>query len=414
MHVFHVRSSSSRAAVVVLLAALSIPLQIGAQETPPPGLMEVEIARSRACVGALERLEDLGMRLEPLARSAERLRALNQAIALEDAAEVEPFDESDPVESAVRDWFVADAELGSRYAETQDSLLIVRREEAKSAIRQRLQEAMESLRVRAESEAVDAEEIETAAVPCQGVLLVRSAVLEGCGATSGESLLCQAVADTTRSGPFRFVDSPEDLWDVEELRPWTDPTPLQVTPDGSLVGARTVARSRLGNIVVAVAFSPIIRERAQLDSTQAAEFDANLDSLGFSFDDPRFVMTPAFELQVSLPAPIGGETHYLLHFGDVAAPEILWSAEAGPGGVIQAAVPLSGADLNKFQAGQPLSFTAVAMKAPPEEGAAPEGEFVFSLAIAPVNQQRAATGLLSYMAGGALAEDLKRIIPPLG
>jgi len=400
---------SNAFALVALIVLVLVPSVLRAQETPPAGLAAVENARSRSCVGALGRLGDLNMRLEPLGRRAARLRALNQAIALEDSAQVAPLDTSDAVEAAVQRWFVTDAALGQRYAETRDSTINDQRASAKADIRQRLQQDMDSLRTRAEAESSDAQEIQSAAMPCQGAVLVRPVVLEECRATSSGSQVCAAAADTVKGGLYRFVDRPEDLWDIEELRPWTDPGPLQVTQDGSLVGARTAARSRLGNVVVAVALAPMIRERNQVDSVQAAEFDANLDSLGITFDVPRFVMAPALEIQVNLPAPIGGETHYLLHFGDPASPDVVWSVAAGSGGVVQAMVPLTGADLNKLQAGDPLSLTAVKMNGPPAEGQPPQADFVYSLSIMQVNEARATTALLGYMVNGGLAEDLARI-----
>jgi len=400
----------SNAFAPVAFAVIAIlPSAARAQDTPPPELAAVENARSRSCVGALGRLGDLNMRLEPLGRRAARLRALNDAISLEDSTQVTPLDTSDAVEAAVQRWFAADATLGERYAETRDSTLIDQRSAAKDAIRQRLQQDMDSLRSRAEAESTDAQEIQTAAAPCQGAVLVRPAVLEECQATSSDSQVCAAAADTAQGGLFRFVDHPEDLWDIQELRPWTDPGPLQVTQDGSIVGARTAARSRLGNVVVAVALAPMIRERDQVDSAQAAELDANLDSLGITFDVPRFVMAPALEIQANLPQPIGGETHYLLHFGDAASPDVVWSVPAGAGGVFHAMVPLTGEYLNRLQAGDPLSLTAVKLNGPPAEGQPPQADFVFTVGILQVNESRATSALLAYMVNGGLAEDLKQI-----
>jgi hypothetical protein len=394
---------------MIAVTALAGAQALGAQDAPPPALTEVENARSRACVGALERVGELNRRLEPLGRRATRLRVLNQAIALEDSTEAAPFDAADPVEAAVQAWFERDVAMGRRLAESGDSTIAAERQEAKTAIRQRLRDEMDGLRTRAEAESTDAQEIETAAMPCQGAVLVRPAVLEECRVTSSDSEVCTAAADTAQPAVFRFVDDATDLWNIEELRPWSDPTPLQVAPDGSLVGARSAARSRLANVVVAVALAPLIRERAEVDSAQAAEFDANLDSLGFTFDLPRFVMAPALEVQANLPAPLGGETHYLLHFGEPDAPEIVWSVPAGTGGVIQAVVRLAGADLGKLQAGRPISLTAVKMAGPPEEGQPPQAEFVYTLSLLQVGESRAATALVDYMAGGGLAEDLRRI-----
>lgn len=413
-------------AFVMAVPAVGLPSPIHAQEVPsadttsaqpggpPPDLARVENARSRACVGALGRLGDLNKRLEPLNRRAARLRTLYQAIALEDSTQAAPFDASDSAEVAVRRWFAADGALGKRYAATEDSTIIPQRAQAKDSIRQRLQAEMDGLRAEAEAESGDANEIESAALPCQGAVLVRPAVLDECRATASDSQVCAAAADTTRGGLFTFVDRPADLWDIEQMRPWTDPGPIQVTQNGSLVGARTAATARVGNVVVAVALAPLIRERAQVDSTRAAELDANLDSLGFTFDVPRFVMAPTLEVQANLPAPLGGETHYLLHFGGPDHPDIVWSMAAGEGGVVQAVVPLGGAELNKLQSGEQLSLTAVRMEATPTDGTTPEAQFVYSVGILQVNEARAAEALLDYMAHGRLAEDLKAIAGQTG
>lgn len=401
-------------AFVTFALTLGLAPALRAQDAPPPALAQVENARSRACVGALDRLGDLNVRMEPLARRAARLRALADAIALEDSTQAGPFDTSDPTEAAVQAWFDEDMAMGQRMAETGDTTITGARAEAKAAIRQRLQDDMDSLRTKADAESAGADEIQAAALPCQGAVLVRPAVLEACRASSSDAQVCAAAADTTQRAPFRFVNAPEDLWNIEELRPWTDPGPLQVSRDGTLVGARTAARSRLGNVVIAVALAPIIQERGQVDSTRAAEFDANLDSLGFTFDVPRFIMSPALEIQANLPAPIGGETHYLLHFGDPSAPQIVWSMPADSGGVVQAVVPLTGDVLGKLKAGQPLSLTAVRMSGQPTEGGPPQAEFVYTVGLMQVGEARAASALVDYMAGGALAEDLKRITSSAG
>lgn len=374
----------------------------------------VELARSRSCVGALGRLGDLNLRMQPLAELANRLRQLNQAIALEDSTQAAPFLPADPLESAVQDWFVQDLALGTRFAATADTSITAQRTAAKDRIRKRLTDAMDGLKTRADSVGADAQAIDSAAVPCQGSVFVRPAVLDECSKTGSDAQLCAAAADTTKNGLFRFVDAPEDLWDIEEYRPWTDPKPLEVTPAGGLGGAQSSARARLGNVAVAVALVPLIQPRTELDSARAAEWDANLDSLGVKWDVSGFVMAPALEVRANLPAPVDGETHYLLYFGEIASPDVVWSAAAGSGGLVQATVPLTGADLNKLQAGEQLSFTAVKVASPPAEGQPPKGEFVYGLSFTNVNQARATGALLGYMTTGQLAEDLKKIIPPTG
>ena len=93
-------------------------------------------------------------------------------------------------------------------------------------------------------------------------------MIEACQSVS--SALCDAAASGD-SVSLGFVENAADLWDMQEIRPWTDPGPLGFGPDGSLMGARTVAQARLGNIVLVVGLAPLIRERAQLPEEEAAE-----------------------------------------------------------------------------------------------------------------------------------------------
>jgi hypothetical protein len=385
---------------------LSLPATAGAQDAPPAGLEAVELARSAACVPALARMDELDAALSPLFARVDRLAGLDRAIALEDSSDVAPFDRADPVEAAVQDWFVADGVLAQRYVSEGAESIQEERTQGREAIRARLQEALDGVRAEAEGPLTDADEIRAEAQPCQGAVLVRSAVVEACQTIS--SALCDGVQSVDPGQPFQFVENAADLWDIQQIRPWTDPEPLGLAPDGTLMGARTAAQARLGNIVLVVGLAPMIRDRSQVPDDEAAEFDANLDSLGISFDHPRFVMAPALEVQSNLPAPLDGETHYLLHFGEVTEPDILWSARAGTGGLIQAVMPAPGAVLGALQAGAPVSLTAVRMP----EGETTDAEAVFSLQLTPVNQSRAVNALLGYMVGGQLSQDLMVLVPP--
>ncbi|HSM59808.1 MAG TPA: hypothetical protein VK849_03380, partial [Longimicrobiales bacterium] len=198
---------------------------LAAQEaTPPSGLAAVEAARSRACVPALARLAELNVALEPYARGAERLRALDRAIALEDSTVVAPFDTSDATERAVREWFLADLALARRYVAERDEAIQEERSAKRRAIRETLQAAMDSLRTGVEGRVESVEEVESSAQQCDGAILLRPAVLEACGQTV--SPVCDAARAAVPGGPYRFVEAAEDLWDVEELRPWSEPGPL--------------------------------------------------------------------------------------------------------------------------------------------------------------------------------------------
>ncbi len=390
---------------IILLIVFCLPANVGAQDAPPEGLEAVELARSAACVPALKRMQELDAALNPLFARVNRLGALDRAVALEDSSDVVPFDGADPVEAAVREWFVADGVLAQRYVSERDESIQDERTQGREAVRARLQEALDGVRAEAEAPLSGADEIRAAAQPCQGAILVRSAVVGACENVS--SALCDA-AQSVDPGQLRFVEEASDLWDIQEIRPWTDPEPLGLAPDGTLMGARTAAQARLGNIVLVVGLAPMIRERSQIPEEEVAGFDANLDSLGISFDHPRFVMAPALEVQANLPAPLDGETHYLLHFGGVTEPDVLWSAQAGSGGLVQAVMPAPGAVLGTLQAGEPMSLTAVRMS----EEAGSDAEAVFSLQLTPVNQSRAVNALIGYMVSGQLSQHLMALVPP--
>lgn len=388
-----------------LILALAWPAVASAQDTAPPGLAEVEVARSTSCVATLGRMAELDAELEPFARRIQRMRELANAVVLEDSTGVVPFDAADPMDSAVRSWFSEDGALALRYVDAPSDSLLEERRAGRERILQVLRDEVAAVQARAGAPMSEAAEVDAAARVCQGAIFVRSAVLEACETT--ESPLC-APAARTEAGSFQFVEDPEDLWDIEQFRPWTDPERLGRAPDGTLAGARTVARVRKGNVAISVGLSPIIRARSELTPEQIAEFEANLDSLGFQFDHPDFVMAPALDVAANLPDPIGGETHYILHFGEVTSPQVIWTLPLETGGYFQRAIPAPGPVLARLQEGAGLTVTAI--RAPEEEGG--EAEAVFSLAVLTVNQTTAVSALLGYMSGGGLSADLTALVPP--
>lgn len=404
-----------------LVLALVLPLQasVAAQETPPseaaPTDMEApperlaafELARSRACVPALAMLADLDVRLEPLHRRADRIQRLADAVALEDSTRAEPFDGSDPLEAAVLQWFAADLELALEYVSGGSEDVQERRTRAREEIRQRLLDALDAVGAEARDMIETAGDVDAAAAECEDAILVRSAVLEAC--ESAESPVCDEARSGEPGGRYGFVDAPEDLWDVEEYRPWSEPSPLQRTPEGGVGGARTGTLSRRGNILLFLGLEPMIRDRSSLSEEEAAGFDANLEALGFEFEDPRYVMAPALTVRLNLSEALAGETHYLLHFGDLSDPanDVIWTgAPEGPGPIL-ATFPASGAVLQALSAGDDVSLTAVRLN----EGG-DEADALFTLGVTSVGQARSVSGLLSYMAAGAFARDLRALLPP--
>ncbi len=380
-----------------------------AQDSVPADLAKVELARSRDCVVPLSRLEALDQRMAPEAQRFNRLQALVKAVALEDTSIVSTLRPTDPVEAAVRSWFKEDDRLAVQIVATGADSLRQARQTARDSIKALLGRSIQTLQSEAQAKADTAhmQDIEAAAAPCAGMIFVRSAVRAACDTI--ESELCRvAAADSAKpEDPYRFVDSANALWGMQQFLPWSDPTPLQVGPGGQLVGARTQARARQGNVVVNVAFQPLLQPKARLDSAQVAEAEANLDSLGFKFDHPDFVMTPALSIQMNLTQPLGGETNYVLYLGSLTGSNVLWTTAAGGGAPVHAVIPLTATDLKKLEQGTPIGLAAV--KVPKESDA--KAQAVYNIDLLPVNEGQAVSALVDYMSG-KLSEDLKTLVPP--
>ena len=393
-------------AAISLLSLLLLPLALEGQEEVPARLVEVETARSRSCVESLTRLSELDAALDPYARRLDRLNTLGLAVSLENPQEATPFDREDPLEDAVARWFAVDSALSVRYVEDPQDATREERREARNAALERIRSTMREVSAEAQEKAMAGADIEAAAQPCLGAVLVRSAVLEACGDAS--SPVCEAARANEPQEQIRFVDNAADIWDVEEYGPWTQPGPIQLTPDGGLAGARTSARARRGNVSFHISLAPLILARDELNEEQITNYLANLDSLGFTFDHPLFVMAPAMEIQVNVPPPLGGETHYILHFGDLSGDDVIWSVEAGTAGLMQALLPADPVDLARLRAAEQVSLTALRIP----EGEDAEAELVFTMALLQINQDASVGNLLAYMAGGRLNDDIKTIIPP--
>ncbi len=400
----------------LLLGGLAQPGTLQAQEMElpvPSGLASAELERSRACVPVLTRLATLERELEPLAERARRLGALNQAVGLEDRDRVEPLDPSDPMEAAVADWFQRDAELAERYADSGDEAVRDERNRLRQEIQGRLRETFEAVNEQAGTRLEEELDLGEMALGCDGAVLVRSAVVEACQGV--DSPVCTEAREAGAPGRFRFVEAPEDLWDMEQLRPWTDPTPLLPSPEGGLGGGQTGTLLRRGNLTLVLSLETILQDRSQVDPEEAAEFDAHLEALGIPFDDRRFVMTPALAVAFDTPGRLGGETHYLLHFGDLSDPpsQVFWSVPATGDGPIQALFPAPGWVLAQLADGAEVSLTAVQLpEGDPVEGEAMEADAIFTMELTSVGQPPAVGALLAYMVSGEMAEDLARLVPP--
>ncbi|MDZ7778827.1 MAG: hypothetical protein U5R14_02680 [Gemmatimonadota bacterium] len=365
-------------------------------------MARVELERSRQCVEVIARIEALETELEPLANRSQRLMDLSNAIALEDRASVEPFDTTDPVEADVAEWFDRDQALAERILEEDDEALVEERAARRQAIKQTVSEAVTSLRREAEEKIAAAGDLTTSVGGCDGAILLRDAVVEECENTS--SPVCEPARDPSLDSPYRFVNAPSDLWEVEELRPWTSPTSLGVREDGQVGGARTVGYARSGNVTLTAAFSPLLGSRDDFTPEQLDRFQSIVDSAGFEFDHPDMAFAPALTIQATVPEPLAGETLYVLHFDGPEDADVLWTGPAGTGDAVEATMPLSPTHLGRLGSGHPLRFTAVV-----EDGDGGEGEVAYSIQLTSLNQSSATRSLMGYMSG-QLSEDLDALM----
>ncbi|MDA0312933.1 MAG: hypothetical protein O2992_12555, partial [Gemmatimonadetes bacterium] len=102
---------------VAVASMLWIPSRATAQDAPV-GFGNLEMARSRDCVGVLTRMDVLNATLQPLGVQAERLRVLTEAIALEDRDIMPSLDQTNAVEAAIHAWFVADGLLAQSFLDS--------------------------------------------------------------------------------------------------------------------------------------------------------------------------------------------------------------------------------------------------------------------------------------------------------
>lgn len=371
----------------------------------PSHFQDVETARSRDCVPVLTRLSDLDEQLAPLAQRSQRLLAIGQAIALEDHSVVDSLHVSDPVEKQVQDWFTRDGELAQQYVEHPSPQLLEQRAAGRDAIKKAVSEALDSVQTRADRTIDATGDLRSKVGDCSGAVLLRPVVQQAC-ATSGSSPVCQAARDTTvKNGPFRFVDSAEELWGIQEFRAWSAPGPLQVDPNGQLAGARTTGLTRAANVVVSVTFRPLLRRRTDLTAAETERARALTDSLGFGASHPDFVFLPALAIQASLPTALDEETRYIFHFGEPENALIVWAGDANTGSNLDGVVPLTMPQLRRLQAGDALNLTALRAK---DDGT---NEAVFSIELTSLNQAKSVSGLLGYMAQ-QLPADLAQLLPP--
>lgn len=379
------------------------------QDEPPPNFVAAELARSRECVPVLSRLDAMASELEPRQERARRIEALHRAVTLEDSTRVTPLAQDDPLERAVGEWFRSDLELARRFLETEEESIREERSARRAEMLERLEQAYQEVSREADEIVSSNGDLQGAVQRCQGRIFVRSAVLEACEDEAGPSPLCRAARSQEQTDALRFVENAEELWNMEQLRPWTEPTRIRPTAAGGLGGGRTSSMARRGNSSVVVGVEPLIRSRSGLTEDQANRFDANLDSLGYGFEHPDFVMAPALTFEIDMPAPLGSETHYFLHFGGLEDPErdVFRTIPVPDQWPIGGAFSPSEATLVRLARGDPVSLTAVRLSEDETQG-----EAIFSIGLTPVLQSQRVTAVLQYMFGGQLESDLTTLVPP--
>ena len=389
--------------VTVLCAVLSKPATGVAQDAPPAGIAEIELERSRVCVPVLSQLDALNLQLQPLGIRTERLRQITAAIAIEDRTVMDSLNVNDPTESAVRDWFLSDGRLAQSFLDTNQQTILQQRTVDRELIKGTVQATLEGIQSEAQGIIEEAGDFGAEASSCEGAILIRSAVIEACG--SEQNLICDAAKPANSDGAYRFVDSPEDLWDVQEFRPWTSPGPLQLAPDGQLDGASTVAFARQGNVAFSVAFQPDIRPRADMAPENIQTFQTLLDSIGFEFNHPELIYAPALTIRATLPEPLAGEDRYAIHFGAIEGGDVIWEGPSGTGDPVEISILLTPIHIVKLTQGESLELTAIRSL---DDGS---DEALFGLALTPVNQVAATQSLLAYMAT-QMPQDLNILVPP--
>ena len=399
----HVRSIS-RSRLLGVFVSWMLGSPSGAAAQLPSDFEAVELARSHACVEVLGRVDALDSRLAPLAERSQRLLAIGQAIALEERAVIDSLRVSDTLEADVRAWFVADAELAQRYLAAPSPAVQEERSAARETIQQRVVRELETLQARADSMIAATGTLASESGRCTGAVFVRAAVLEECASVT--SAVCDAARDSTsQPRQYRFVESAEVLWGLQELRAWSAPGPIQVLANGQLGGARTVGLTRTANIVVTLVFGPQVRRRVDLTAAETERLVAIADSLGFGAEHPEVMIVPSLAVQATLPDALGGESRYMLHFGLPESADVLWVAAAGTGVALEGVIELGPARLARLLGGEQLFLTALR---PTETGT---NEAVYTIELTFINQGPATTALAQYMAQ-RLASDLAQLLTP--
>ena len=375
---------------------------------PPPSLAAVETERSRRCVPLLAELDRINTELAPLRERAQRLAVLVEMIALEDTTRAAPFNAGDPIEQAVAEWYVADQEVARQLLASGDTTLQTRRTERREAILARVREAGTAATREAEEKIAATGNLIENTATCLGVLLVRPAVVEACAGMV--SALCREARGDSASGRFRLVGSAAEIWGVESLRPWSTPSRLGLSVQGSLAGASTNAAVSRGNVALVVGLEPIVRDKNAAAAEDLARLQAALDSLGLTFEHPRFMLVPGLAISLEVGQPLGGESYYFLHFGDLSNPveDVVWSASTATGAPIAYMASVRKPALDRLAAGEPLSLTAVRF---PQAGGM-EGEAVYSLELPTFGQAAAVGGLIEYMSSGQMRADFAVLAPP--
>jgi hypothetical protein len=390
---------------VALTALPGAPRPVAGQvpvDAPPAGYAAFEVERSRSCVATLADLDRLDAELDPLAQRSRRFLGIAEAIAIEDRSIVTWLNPLEPTESAVRDWFVTDSVLAERFVSGGDPAVQEARQQGRDVIKTAISDALASVQAEADAVLADNEDLMGRGASCDGAIFVRPVVVDVCG--TDDSALCNAARQPAAEGvPFRFVDAADEVWDVQELRPWTSPGPIRFGAAG-LEGARTLGYARVGNVVLTAAVAALLREGATVTAAERVRWEQTNQALGLALDHPEVVFTPALALRATLPQPIAGEERYLVHFDDPSAPEVLWTGQAGTGAPLETSLPLQPGQVLRLRAGDRIALTAVRGRG---------NDPVFSIPLSEIGQAASVQALLTYL-GTTFPADVLRLLPPAG
>ena len=174
--------------------------------------------------------------------------------------------------------------------------------------------------------------------------------------------------------------------------------------------AETGAVERRGNLRLSLTVKLTFQDRSKMTPEQIAAIQTDLDSIGFTFNHPAIVISPALAFEFRFAEPLAGENFYFLHFGDLSQPtrDVIWSGPAQVRGPLQVLTPAKKSVLDRLAAGEIVSLTAARFA----DATSRQADAVYSLELTSARQASSVSALLSYITGAQLGEDFTALVPP--